>query len=366
VAGSIDRDELLARVDLAAVLESLSGPRTTSGRWHCPDVDHADEHPSVTVRVAESGKQTWRCWSGGHRGTAIDAVMANRRVGVGDAIVWLAVNYGHLPVVERPARPPRRSAGDPDQRVVDYIHSASKLLWTSAGKEHRDWLHRRGLDDEVLRLNHVGADPGRRLLGRPRNGFPSGWPAVVYPALDRHGRPVFFQARYLDPPAHRGKYDSPSSIFAANPRLAWAAPVGEPSERIIVLCEGIPDALVAAQAQLRAVGLMGASIADPAATQELAEAAATSGYGVVICFDSDEAGRTGGDRIRRQLVEHGVTVATVCPPPGRDITMWAGGDKGWRARLLSAIPGLSVCGRSMNAIPPKELTVSGLSLTSAE
>ena len=50
----IDRDDLLRRVDLDALLEALSGCRV-GGRWHCPDAGHPDEHPSVTVQVGADG-----------------------------------------------------------------------------------------------------------------------------------------------------------------------------------------------------------------------------------------------------------------------------------------------------------------------
>ena len=76
-AQRIDRDELLARVDLVELLTALSGTPTRDGsgaRWRCPAIDHPDNHPSVTVSVDPSGTQRWKCWSGGHGGTAIDAI----------------------------------------------------------------------------------------------------------------------------------------------------------------------------------------------------------------------------------------------------------------------------------------------------
>ncbi len=44
------------------------------------------------------------------------------------------------------------------------------------------WLAERGLGEEVLRANRVGADPGPAALDRPR-GLPRGGPAVVLPVL---------------------------------------------------------------------------------------------------------------------------------------------------------------------------------------
>ena len=72
----IDRDDLLRRTDLAALLDELSpAPATRQGptaRWHCIDAGHDDQHPSITMFVDRRGIERWKCWSGGHGGTAID------------------------------------------------------------------------------------------------------------------------------------------------------------------------------------------------------------------------------------------------------------------------------------------------------
>ena len=91
----------------------------------------------------------------------------------------------------------------------------------------------------MLRANAVGADPGRRCLPRPK-GLPGGWPAVVYPSLTPTGELTYLQARYLDPPANRSKYDNPSARLAANPRLAWTRPVGAADATVCSSCAKAP------------------------------------------------------------------------------------------------------------------------------
>jgi hypothetical protein len=167
--GRVDRDELLARVDLEALLDSVAGRADCRRRWHCPERDHTDEHPSVSMHISADGVPRWRCWSGGHGGTAIDVVVGARGVDAGEAMRWLAEHHTSLPVAEhRPAPPPVAQLGHPDPAVARYATQASKLLWTAAGRPQRDWLAARGLGPEVLRANAVGADPGRRLLARPK------------------------------------------------------------------------------------------------------------------------------------------------------------------------------------------------------
>ena len=132
----IDRDDLLARVDLAQLLDALTtghghGRRRT---WNCPDPEHPDVHPSVTVHTTARGIERWKCWSGGHGGTAIDAVVAARRLPVGDAIRWLNDNYARLEPVDRNPPAPGRPIGEPAPEVIEYVERCAKLLWTGSGR----------------------------------------------------------------------------------------------------------------------------------------------------------------------------------------------------------------------------------------
>ena len=61
-------DEILARTDLAALLDEFAQPAQRGRRWHCPLTEHDDHHASVTMRRDHRGHERWRCWSGDHRG----------------------------------------------------------------------------------------------------------------------------------------------------------------------------------------------------------------------------------------------------------------------------------------------------------
>ena len=55
----IDRDDLLRRIDLAALLDELSPAPTArlgpTARWHCIDPGHDDQPPSITMFVDRHG-----------------------------------------------------------------------------------------------------------------------------------------------------------------------------------------------------------------------------------------------------------------------------------------------------------------------
>lgn len=332
----IDRDDLLARVDLAAVLDAVAPGDGHGARrvWRCPSPQHVDNRASVKISTDSSGTQRWRCWSGGESGTAIDAVMTAKALSVGDAIVWLNDNYAHIETLPRQRAADPRPIGRPAPEVLDYVARCEKLLWSGSGASVRDWLHARGLSDAVLRSNHVGADPGRRYLPRPK-GLPGGWPAAVFPALDRGGDVAYFQARFLHPPDGRDKYDNPSRQWASNPRVAFTHRVGAARCGVFVVAEGAPDALIAAQAGFDAMGVLGSMYPDARVADEIAAHIATRDTAtcVAVCFDSDLSGS--GGKGAAKLIEllderhQLVSVVKVSPPHGCDLTDWAQHSDDW-------------------------------------
>lgn len=306
----IDRDEMLRRVDLAALLDQLSpAPPYRMGRasrWRCIDPNHEDARPSVTMFVDQRGVGRWKCWSGGHGGTAIDALVVARGMTVGGALDELARDSG-MEIGTAPE--PRRSdrvlvptvAVPLDPSVVRYVEACERILWTSTGRQVLRYLvEERGLDPEVLRLNRVGADPGPDVLRRP-SGLPRGGVAAVLPALSRDGAITYAQARYLVPPEGCSKYDNPSSRLCANPKLGWVSPA-VPAQPQIVVCEGMIDALTVASNGHSAAAVLGATYVSEDLAHELINGAA--GRPMVVLFERDAAGDAAADRLAFLLGGH--------------------------------------------------------------
>jgi hypothetical protein len=331
--GRYDRDELLARTDLRALLDELCGPGTDLGRtarWHCPEPDHGDVHPSVTVTTDRRGIQRWRCWSGGHGGTAIDAIRAAYRVGNRDALAELARRTGLQPDQQpstppgspRPTVPPPRLVREPvglHHNAIRYVDACAELLWKPVGRPVLNYLtSERGLDPDVLRVNRVGADPGSHLLRRA-SGLPRGGPGAVFPAVDANGQVTYLQTRYLDPDRHHSKYDNPTSRLGDNPRYGWTQPAG-PAKTVLVVCEGFPDALTASGAGYTAVSVLGTSNATAILADRLAPRIGTRP--VIVAFDGDEAGQAASRLFTAALAEHGIMVIELPLPPGTDLNSW--------------------------------------------
>src|SRR3954453_12210605 len=68
---------------------------------------------------------------------------------------------------------------------------------------------------------------------------------------------------------------------------------------IVLVCEGIPDALTAAQVGYRAVGVLGAGVPDDQLCHRLLDRFPSEH--LVVGFDKDDTGRTGVDRLSSLL-----------------------------------------------------------------
>ncbi len=311
-----DRNEVLGRTDLGELADQLVGPhkgRGSGATWPCPDAGHGNQTgktPPVSVFRTSYGDERWRCHSCGAGGTAIDLVMTTQGVRFPEAIELLARRAG-VAEVDRPLpalrtariqRPEPATPSRPSPEVERFVAAAEAYLWSERGQPMRQWLAQRGLGEDVLRANRVGADPGPSALDRPR-GLPRGGPAVVLPVLGADGEATYLQSRYLSPNGH--KYDNPSAALAgALPRateVRLPLPPADPS--LVVVSEGIPDALVAAQAGYRTAAVLGAGVPDERTAAALVEQFPTER--LVVAFDADGAGQAGAERLQELLAERG-------------------------------------------------------------
>jgi DNA primase len=144
----------------------------------------------------------------------------------------------------------------------------------------REYLHGRGIPDEMIDLNLIGWN---------------GW-RITIPIFNREGELVFFkQAR--DP---EDKSDRPKMIAWPKGHLelyGWENLKGNPSQ--IIICEGEFDRLVLETNGFEAVtSTAGARVFKKEWVKEF-----ESVPELYICFDTDEAGRKGALRVGR-LIPH--------------------------------------------------------------
>ena len=323
-----DRDELLARTDLAALADDLLGCHTGSGRnarWPSPVPNHPQtgRTPPMSIFVDHRGIQRWTCFATGANGTAIDLVVTTTGRSVGDAMAWLAERARlDRPPPERPPipkrRPPEPPRREPSDALRAYVEACERILWRPEGAAIRRWLvDERRLDPDVLGHNRIGADPGPQILRRPK-GLPRHGPAAVFPALDGNRQAVYLQARYLEPPPDRGKYDNPTARHGSNPRLTWVEPPGSAPGGATIVTEGMPDALAVASVGYNGAAVLGAGLPDRRVAERLARRRGV----LVVVFDADEAGRNGARRLVELLGEVGRGDVVSVEPRAHDINTW--------------------------------------------
>lgn len=303
-----DRDAIIAAVDLPGLADELLGGRRGTSRspvWPCPDPQHAQtgRTPPVSIFDSRRGEQRWRCHGCGAGGTAIDLVMACCRTDARDAMEQLARRVGiddRGPEWSPPRRPPtptapaaRRSCADP-AGLDRYVEECAATLFAPPGRRVRAWLNdTRGLPDDVLRANRIGADLGPRRQQRP-DGMPRAAGAVL-PVI-ANGRAVYAQLRVTNPRPDGPRYLNPTGDLAANPRIGYFRPA-EQRHREVIVTEGAIDALSAVAAGYRAAAVLSAAYPDQAIAHELSRLPEP----LVIAFDQDDAGRAAAERLTALL-----------------------------------------------------------------
>jgi hypothetical protein len=307
-----DRDALIANTDLPALADELLGGHRGTNRspmWPCPNPNHAQtgKTPPVSIFTSHRGEQRWRCHGCGSGGTAIDLVMACCGTGLRDAMDHLARRAGQPE--QPPTWTPRKrlrstmpvSVPAPacaDQRGMDrYVYECAAALWSPTGARIRDWLTEiRGIPEDVLHANCIGADLGPQRQGRP-DGMPRAAGAVLPVLVDGHA--VYAQVRVVNPRGEGPRYLNPNGALAANPRVAHIHPSEQQRQEIIVT-EGIIDALSAAAAGFRSAAVLSAAYPDQAVAHHLSRLSQP----LVIAFDRDEAGQRAAARLTSLLEAH--------------------------------------------------------------
>ena len=283
-----DRDELLARLSVAAVLEELGGP--PRGRsWPCPNPTHAQTGRTPPVSI-DPTDVLWNCHGCGAGGTAIDASVLAHHITVAEAFARLRDRAG----LDR--RPPPISPHEPG--LVAEPPPPEDAAGQLAGfVDHRGWLH------EVA--ERFGVHVVRDRWGHPRVRFP----------FYRDGEIIWWQDRatgdgepkYLAP---AGQPQQPYALDLVG-ALATAQDTGE-----CWLVEGLPD--VVALGHLALPGLAPAVIGLPGTQYrglpQLAQA--LGGLTVAVVADADPAGETMRANVAQLVGAAGAHVVQVHLPDG--------------------------------------------------
>jgi DNA primase len=362
-------DELRGRIALA----DLVGRRvrlTRRGREHsglCPF--HNEKTPSFYV-VEDKG--FFHCFGCGAHGDAIGYVMRAESLDFIEAVERLA---GEARLAVPQQTPQERERAQRQKTLLEALAAAADFyeaqLWAAGGGRARDYLARRGLDEETIRRFRLGWAPeDRQALRRALGGeFPEallgeagllrvpedgGTPydyfrgRVIFPIGDRAGRTIAFGARTLgdDQPKYLNSPDTP--LFEKGRVLyAWAAARailardGDAGGSEVIVVEGYMDVIALHRAGFgTAVAPLGTALTET----QLHELWRLSPE-PVLCFDGDSAGQRAALRALERalpLLTPGRSLRFAALPPGDDPdSLIRGGGPAAFAEVLTAARPLS-------------------------
>lgn len=342
-------EETIQRVGDATDIVDLIGsyfPLKRAGgsfRALCPF--HREKSPSFHVTPA---RQSYHCFGCGAGGGVFRFVMDYEHVDFPTAVRRLAQRAG-IPIVEEAPSPEEARQHDLRRRLLALHAEASlwfhhNLLKTPEAAGARDYLKSRGLGLEIAKSWELGYAPeswdallahlrSRRFakeeiahsgLASSKDDNPSSQlysrfrDRVMFPIRNDIGEVVAFSGRTLSADAKAAKYvNSPETPLFTKGRVLYGL---DKTKRDLVaansavVCEGQIDLISAYEAGVR-------NVIAPQGTAFTAEQARTlKRYveTVVLCFDSDPAGKKAAERSVLSLLSQGLQVRVAALPDGED------------------------------------------------
>lgn len=308
-------DDLRNRLSLANVVGrkvtwDMRRSNQAKGDWWAPCPFHQEKTASFHV---EDRKGFYYCFGCHAKGDMISFVRETENVSFMEAVEILAREAG----MEMPARDPRAAErADRRQELSDVLEAAAGFyalqLRTAAARDARDYLARRGLDEDVQGRWQMGLAPAGRdtvlrhlaergitaadvveagLAIRPEDGrapYDRFRDRIMIPIRDGRGRIISFGGRALDPAA-RAKYlngpetilfDKGRTLFNLDRARAFAGKAGP-----LIVAEGYMDVIALHEAGFAAVAPLGTAV-----TEDQLRLMWRVDDEPVVALDGDEAG----------------------------------------------------------------------------
>lgn len=315
----------------------------TSFRAVCPF--HQEKTPSFHVNPA---RQSFHCFGCGAGGGVLRFVMDYEHVDFPSAVRRLAQRAG-IPILEDAASAEDGQKQGQRQRLLAihaeaaaWFHKA--LVKSPAGAQAREYLKSRGITSEVARSWQLGYAPdswdallehlrgcrfsdgeimlsglasskedrtGDRIYSRFRH-------RVMFPIRNDYGEVIAFSGRTLESDPKAAKYvNSPETALFTKGKVLYGLDKSKRDlieKNTAIVCEGQLDLISAYEAGIRHV----IAPQGTAFTSDQARLLRRYVETVLLCFDSDTAGKKATSSSLPSLLSQGLSVKVVVLPAGED------------------------------------------------
>ncbi|MEQ8966073.1 MAG: DNA primase [Azospirillaceae bacterium] len=355
-------DELRQRLALSEVVGRRVRLQRAGREYKACCPFHKEKSPSFYVN---DDKGFYHCFGCGAHGDAIAFLMNHDNLEFMEAVERLAGEVG----LEVPKPSPRaRQEAERQKGLHELVEAAARFfseqLAGPAGRQARDYLARRGVDEAMVARFRLGYAPGdgKALLARLKaEGFsedqaieaglarrPDDGRAayaffrdrLMFPVSDRRGRVVAFGGRILSAEGGPKYLNSPDTPLFHKGDLLYGLTQALSSLRDgarAVVVEGYLDVIALHQHGIEgAVAPLGTALTERQVKLlwSVMPAREDAVSAPVVCFDGDEAGRRAAERMVARvlpILEPNRSVRVALLPPGEDPDTLVRGRDGGRS-----------------------------------
>ena len=297
---------------------------------------HNEKTPSFCVTPS---KQIYHCFGCGVGGNVLSFVMEYENLTFPEAVKMLAERAG-MQVPEEPVTAERRAAQDLRAELLKAHKDAAvfyvNVLRSEAGKAGMAYLRRRGLSDETILHFGLGYSSTRpdalyRYLRKKgysddvlkesglvvqseKGGRDRFWNRVMFPIMDTQNRVIAFGGRVMGDAEPKYLNSKETRIFDKSRNLYGLNFARRTREKFFLCCEGYMDVISMHQAGFtNAVASLGTAF-----TNQHGMIMKRYTEEVVLCYDSDAAGRRAALRAIPILRESGLRIKVLDLTPYKD------------------------------------------------
>ncbi len=330
--------EIKSRLDIVEVVrEYLPNLKQSGTNWKALCPFHSEKTPSFMVSAE---KQIWHCFGCGEGGDVFEFVKKIENVEFGEALRILADKAGVVLKKQDPKLIDKRS------RLLELMAVATKFfqahLWqTSSGSQALSYLHKRGLEDDVIKEWKLGYAPAKPellieflqkqgytplemeeaglIIDKGRGNFFNRFTErVMFPLFNERGQIVGFTGRLLVEKPNQGKYvNSPQTILYNKSYIVYGLfqakeSIKQKQEAIVV--EGQMDVLTSHQAGFKnTVASSGTAL-----TEFQLDLLKRYTDKIIFAFDADQAGQQAVEKATDLALRKGFEIKVAILPAGSD------------------------------------------------